>query len=147
MLGFQLVYHARYDLNLGDHVFPARKYRLIHDRLIAERFAEPADFVEPQPASDDDVLGVHDPGWVHRLKTGTLSGAEIVKLEIPYSREMVDGFWLPLAGLVWRPATLCAIASDSTSAEDFITRFRHMEKVFARFTMSPLPSDRYKTNA
>jgi acetoin utilization deacetylase AcuC-like enzyme len=100
MPGFQLVYHPRYDLNLGDHVFPARKYRLIHERLIAERFAEPADIVEPQPASDDDVLRVHHPGWVHRLKTGTLSEAEIIKLEIPYSREMADGFWLATGGTI-----------------------------------------------
>lgn len=98
MLPFQLVYHPRYDLKLGDHVFPARKYRLIHDRLLAERFAEPADFVEPRPASDEDVLRVHDAGWVRRLKTGTLSQAEIVKLEIPYSREMVEGFWLATGG-------------------------------------------------
>ncbi len=100
MLPFRLVYHPRYDLHLGDHVFPARKYRLIHDRLLAEHFAEAADFVEPQPASDDDVLRVHDPGWVHRLKTGTLTAAEIVKLEIPYSREMVDGFWLMAGGTI-----------------------------------------------
>jgi acetoin utilization deacetylase AcuC-like enzyme len=100
MLPFRLVYHPRYDLNLGDHVFPARKYRLIHDRLIAERFAAPADFAEPQPASDDDVLRVHDPGWVHRLKTGTLTDPEIVKLEIPYSREMVQGFWLATGGTI-----------------------------------------------
>jgi acetoin utilization deacetylase AcuC-like enzyme len=98
MLPFQLVYHPRYDLNLGDHVFPARKYRLIHDRLLRERFAEPGDFIEPEPASDDDVLRVHDPGWVQRLKTGTLSTAEIIKLEIPYSREMVEGFWLATGG-------------------------------------------------
>jgi acetoin utilization deacetylase AcuC-like enzyme len=99
-LPFQLVYHPRYDLNLGDHVFPARKYRLIHQRLLEERFAQPADFVEPRPASDDDVLRVHDPGWVHRLKTGTLSVAEIIKLEIPYSREMVEGFWLATGGTI-----------------------------------------------
>jgi acetoin utilization deacetylase AcuC-like enzyme len=97
-LPFQLVYHPRYDLNLGDHVFPARKYRLIHDRLLRERFAEPGDFIEPEPASDDDVLRVHDPGWVQRLKTGTLSTAEIIKLEIPYSCEMVEGFWLATGG-------------------------------------------------
>ena len=97
-LPFQLVYHPRYDLNLGDHVFPARKYRLIHDRLLRERFAEPDDFIEPQAASDDDVLRVHDPGWVQRLKTGTLSTAEIIKLEIPYSCEMVEGFWLATGG-------------------------------------------------
>jgi hypothetical protein len=45
MLPFQLVYHRRYDLNLGEHVFPARKYRLIHDRLLAEGLAQPVDFV------------------------------------------------------------------------------------------------------
>src|SRR3984885_398217 len=100
MLPFQLVYHPRYDLNLGDHVFPARKYRLIHTRLLAERFAEPADFIEPQPASDDDVLRVHDRAWVHRLQSGTLSQAEMVKLEIPYSREMVEGFWLAGGGTI-----------------------------------------------
>ncbi len=100
MLPFRLVYHPRYDLNLGDHVFPARKYRLIHDRLLAEHFAEPADFIEPQPASDEDVLRVHDPGWVHRIKTGTLTAAEILKLEIPYSREMVEAFWLMAGGTI-----------------------------------------------
>jgi acetoin utilization deacetylase AcuC-like enzyme len=100
MLPFRLIYHPGYDLNLGEHVFPARKYRLIHDRLLAEHFADPADFAEPQPASDDDILRVHDPGWMHRLKTGTLTAAEIVKLEIPYSHEMVEGFWLMAGGTI-----------------------------------------------
>ena len=100
MLAFQLVYHPRYDLNLGAHVFPARKYRLIHDRLLDEGFAEPGDFVEPEPASDGDILRVHDPGWVERLKNGTLSQAEIIQLEIPYSREMVNAFWLAAGGTI-----------------------------------------------
>lgn len=100
MLPFQLVYHPRYDLNLGDHVFPARKYRLIHDRLLEEGFADLDDFVEPEAASDDDVLRIHDADWVRRLKTGTLSEAEIMRLEIPYSREMVAGFWLATGGTI-----------------------------------------------
>jgi acetoin utilization deacetylase AcuC-like enzyme len=98
MLPFKLIYHPGYDLNLGAHVFPSRKYRLIHDRLLDEGFAHPMDFVEPEPVSDEDVLRVHDAGWVHRLKTGTLSQAEIVTLEIPYSKQMVDGFWLAAGG-------------------------------------------------
>lgn len=100
MLPFQLVYHPRYDLNLGEHVFPARKYRLIHDRLLEEGFADLRDFVEPEPADDLDVLRVHDAGWVARLKTGTMSAAEIARLEIPYSREMVEGFWLATGGTI-----------------------------------------------
>jgi len=100
MLPFKLIYHPQYDLNLGEHVFPYRKYRLIHDRLLAEGFAETADFVEPLPASDEQILLVHEPGWVHRLKTGTLSQAELLQLEIPYSRAMVDAFWLATGGSI-----------------------------------------------
>jgi acetoin utilization deacetylase AcuC-like enzyme len=100
VLPFQLVYHPGYDLNLGEHVFPARKYLLIRDRLLQERFAQAGDFVEPAPASDDDVLRVHDPGWVHRLQAGTLGEAELARLEIPYSRQMVEGFWLATGGTI-----------------------------------------------
>ncbi len=98
MLPFKLVYHPGYDLNLGDHVFPAQKYRLIRDRLLAEHFAQPEDFVEPAPAPDEDVLRVHDKDWVERLKNGTLTFYDILKLEIPYSRQMVRGFWLAAGG-------------------------------------------------
>jgi len=100
MLPFRLVYHPGYDLNLGAHVFPSRKYRLIRDHLIDEGTAHPADFVETAPASDEDILRVHDSGWVHRLKTGTMTDAEMIRLEIPYSREMVNGFWLATGGTI-----------------------------------------------
>jgi acetoin utilization deacetylase AcuC-like enzyme len=100
MLPFKLVYHPGYDLNLGAHVFPSRKYRLIHDHLLDERFADPMDFIQPEPASDEDVLRVHEPGWVQRLKTGTLTPLEILRLEIPYSAQMVDAFWLASGGTI-----------------------------------------------
>lgn len=100
MLPFKLVYHPGYDLNLGAHVFPARKYRLIHDRLLDEGFAGPMDFVEPQSASDVEILRVHEPGWVQRLKTGSLTPQEILRLEIPYSKEMVEAFWLATGGTI-----------------------------------------------
>jgi len=100
MLPFKLVYHSGYDLNLGAHVFPARKYRLIHDHLLDKGFAEAMDFVEPQPASDEDILRVHEPGWVQRLKAGTLTPQEILRLEIPFSRQMVEAFWLATGGTI-----------------------------------------------
>ena len=39
MLPFRLVYHERYDLHLGDHVFPSKKFKWLHDRLLWTRFA------------------------------------------------------------------------------------------------------------
>ena len=53
MLPFKLVYHERYDLNLGAHVFPSQKFRLIAEALRAEGIATTADFLRPEPASDD----------------------------------------------------------------------------------------------
>ncbi len=98
MLPFKLVWHPGYDLNLGDHVFPSQKFRLIRERLLAEGFACPGDFVQPEPPPDDDVLLVHDREWVDKLRHGTLTYYDILKLEIPYSRQTVRAFWLAAGG-------------------------------------------------
>jgi acetoin utilization deacetylase AcuC-like enzyme len=98
MLPFRLVYHEGYDLNFGEHVFPTQKYRLIRERMLAEKLASLADFVTPEPAPEQDLVLVHDEGWIRRLRTGTLSFHEILKLEIPYSRQMVRAFWLAAGG-------------------------------------------------
>src|SRR5512141_1196239 len=98
MLPFRLVYHDAYDLNLGEHVFPSRKYRLVRARLIEESFAVPDDFDEPAPAQDDDLRLVHSDEWIRKLRTGTLTYHDIVRLEIPYSRKTVEAFWLAAGG-------------------------------------------------
>jgi acetoin utilization deacetylase AcuC-like enzyme len=100
MLPFKLVYSEGYDLNLGQHVFPSQKYRLIHRRLLETGMASPEDFLEPAPATDEDILLVHDAGYVRRLKTGTLSYQEIIQMEIPYSRQMVEAVWLATGGTI-----------------------------------------------
>jgi acetoin utilization deacetylase AcuC-like enzyme len=100
MLPFKLVYSDDYYLPIGTHVFPAEKYKRIHDRLLATGVAEPSDFVAPRPAADEDVLLVHTPQYVHKLKTGTLSAMEELQMEIPYSPELVRAFWLAAGGSI-----------------------------------------------
>lgn len=100
MLPFKLVYHERYDLNLGAHVFPSQKYRLIFERLTAEGIALREDFLRPEPASDTDILRVHTAEWVKKLKAGTLTLSDIMKLEVPYSPELVEAFWLAAGGTI-----------------------------------------------
>lgn len=100
MLPFKLVYCENYDLHLGDHVFPSSKYRLIHQKLLAEGFADGGDFLAPEPARDEDVLLVHGQEWVRKLRHGLLSYTDIMRLEIPYSREMVDAVWLSAGGSI-----------------------------------------------
>ncbi len=100
LLPFKLVYHERYDLNLGPHVFPSQKFRLIHEMLLCEGIAAPEDFVHPNPASDEDLLRVHAEEWVHTLKTGTLTASEIMLLEVPYSKELAEAVWLAAGGTI-----------------------------------------------
>ncbi len=100
MLPFKLVYHERYDLNLGPHVFPSQKFRLIHEMLLREGIAVPQDFLRPDPASDEDILRVHTLDWVHKLKTGTLTASDVMLLEVPYSPELVEAVWLAAGGTI-----------------------------------------------
>ena len=100
MLPFKLIYSDANYLPIGNHVFPAEKYRRVRDRLITTGVADANDFLEPQPATDQDILLVHKPDYVQKLKTGTLSPREEMEMEIPYSRDLVDAFWLAAGGSI-----------------------------------------------
>lgn len=100
LLPFKLVYHENYDLNLGPHVFPSQKFRLIYEKLLRESLAAEADFLRPIAASDEDILRVHTADWVRKLKTGTLTASEIMLLEVPYSPELVEAVWLAAGGTI-----------------------------------------------
>jgi acetoin utilization deacetylase AcuC-like enzyme len=98
MLPFKVIYHPQYDLDLGAHVFPSQKFRLIHEALLAEGIAEPGDFLQPEAAPDMDVLRVHTPAYVNKLQTDSLTLSERMKLEIPVSDSTRMGFWLAAGG-------------------------------------------------
>jgi acetoin utilization deacetylase AcuC-like enzyme len=100
MLPFKLVYHPRYDLRLGAHVFPSQKYRLVHDKLLADQVATSGDFLTPEPATDADILRVHSQDYVYKLKNGSLTHAEILRIEVPYSKELVEACWLAAGGSI-----------------------------------------------
>src|ERR1700685_2423070 len=127
MLPFKLIYHERYDLKLVVHVFPSQKYRLVHDKLLADKVATPDDFLAPAAASDADVLRVHSQDYVYKLKNGSLTDAEILRMEIPYSKELVEGCWLAAGGSILAGQR----AGRRASAAAVITRMPTMAKVFA----------------
>jgi acetoin utilization deacetylase AcuC-like enzyme len=99
-LGFKLVYSDDYYLPIGQHVFPAEKYRRIHQRLLDTNVAEESDFVTPRSASREEILLVHTPQYVDKLINGTLSRQEQAQMEVPYSPELVRAFWLAAGGSI-----------------------------------------------
>jgi len=91
------VYSERYQIDLGLHVFPTAKYR-----LIAERLSQRPDitFVEPEPATWAQLALVHTAEYLAKMRDGTLGETELEQLELPWSVGMVDGFRLMVGGTI-----------------------------------------------
>ena len=97
---FRFVYSDAYWMvDLGNHVFPAEKYRLVYEKLL-HKGAKKENFEAPEPALDDDLLLVHAPKYLKKLKTGRLSQAEIMTMELPYSPELLDFAQLMVGGTI-----------------------------------------------
>jgi acetoin utilization deacetylase AcuC-like enzyme len=94
----RVFYSPRYHIDIGSHVFATRKYQLLHDRIRAS-FPD-AMFVEPRPASWDDLALVHTPEYLHKTQTGEFSVAELAQLELPWSPGVAEGFRLMTGGTI-----------------------------------------------
>jgi histone deacetylase 11 len=84
-----LVYHPRYNITAFGlerlHPFDSRKYRRIHDALIARGLRRRRDFVRPRPVSRRDLLRVHTEGYLRSLRSPeALAGI----LEVPVVRRL-----------------------------------------------------------
>ena len=95
-----VVYSARYRIDIGPHVFPTRKYALIVERLLERGLLRPADIVEPRPATWDELALVHTRDYLTKMRDGTMTAEDIAQLELPWSREMADGFRTMVGGTI-----------------------------------------------
>jgi len=71
------------------HRFPMRKYSLLHERVLAEQIVPPERVVAPAPAGDDDLLRVHEAGYLERLERDELSPKEVRRIGFPATPELV----------------------------------------------------------
>ena len=95
-----IVYSARYQIDIGLHVFPTDKYRRVHARLVETGVVDAADVLEPEPASWDELALVHTPDYLAKLRAGTLALEDVAQLELPWSPEIVEGFRLMVGGTI-----------------------------------------------
>ncbi len=87
----RVVYSPRYHLDLGPHVFPTTKYRLVAE-AVRRAGLVPDGFAEPVAATWADLALVHTPAYLDALRAGTLSAEDIARLEIPCTPVLVEGF-------------------------------------------------------
>jgi len=96
----KVVFSPRYQIDIGTHVFPTRKYQLVRDRLLDTGTIDPSALVEPQPASWEDLALVHTGEYLANLRNGTLPDDDLAQLELPWSVEMVEGFRAMVGGTI-----------------------------------------------
>jgi acetoin utilization deacetylase AcuC-like enzyme len=96
----RILYSPRYAIDLGLHVFPTEKYRLVHDELLRRGLVQSSDVVEPVMATWDELSLVHTADYLQRMRDAAMTKEDIAQLELPWSQEMVDGFRLMAGGTI-----------------------------------------------
>jgi len=105
------VYSDRIYADIGDHVFPIEKYGLVRQRLIEEGILTADDFIEPEMATDEDLLLVHTKEYVHDLMS-MLWTERTYASELPLTEEIRDSYLLGTGGtiLACQRALECRVA-------------------------------------
>lgn len=97
----RLVYSKGYAVDIGQHVFPTSKYKLIKKQILKDPFLkERIGFVSPMKAREEDILLAHDKAYIHKLMSGALSREEIMRMELPYSEQLVEASMLCCGGTI-----------------------------------------------
>jgi len=95
----RFVYSPKYEVDVGSHVFPTSKYRLVRERLLAEGLAREDDFVEPTPASRAELELVHTPEYLDDLEQ--LRWTDRTRFsELPLTKPIVDAYVLAAGGTI-----------------------------------------------
>lgn len=93
------IYSDLYYVNLGEHVFPVEKYRLVYERLFHEGFITPENTFFPSLAEPEDLLLVHTANYLKDLDNLSPSSSTMFS-ELPLTREIVQGYRLFAAGSI-----------------------------------------------
>lgn len=95
----KFIYSPAYLVNLGPHVFPIAKYRMIYERLRQQYHVPEAEFENPQPATREQLLRVHTPEYLADLEQLKFTERTAYS-ELPLTHEVVAMFRLAAGGTI-----------------------------------------------
>ena len=95
-----VVHSDGYFADIGLHVFPTRKFRLVREEIVRRGLLGDGEVLAPEPASEEQVVRVHERAYVQKLVQGKLSVLEEAVLELPYSRQLVTASFLCAGGSI-----------------------------------------------
>ena len=94
------VHHDGYFAEIGLHVFPMKKFRMIRDEIVRRGIVRDDEVLVPTSASLEQVLRVHDREYVEKLVHGRMSALDEALLELPYSPGLVQASFLCAGGSI-----------------------------------------------
>ncbi|MFB6240792.1 MAG: histone deacetylase, partial [Gemmatimonadota bacterium] len=93
-----VVWHEAYEVDLGEHVYPTAKYRLVRDRLEEEGLLDRVRLLRPDPAPRGDLERVHRADYLRKIREGDFTRQEELRLEVPFSAELRRAMRLACGG-------------------------------------------------
>jgi acetoin utilization deacetylase AcuC-like enzyme len=92
-----VVHSPGYQCDIGTHVFPMEKFGLLRQRLLDEGDVPADGFLEPAPASREDLLRVHTAEYVDDLEQLRWT-LRTMSSELPLTAEIVRAYRLAAGG-------------------------------------------------
>jgi acetoin utilization deacetylase AcuC-like enzyme len=114
------IYSDNYNIPLQGHVFPAIKFSLIYKKLKEDPRFENHKFIEPVPATIDQLKLVHDKEYLNDLIYLRFS-KRVYRSELPLNKEIIDAFFLATGGTI----LAAELALDAGRAMNLSGGFHH----------------------
>ena len=72
------------------HRFPMEKYELLRKNLVETNVVKETELKIPPAATDEEILAVHAAEYLQKLKMGSQSRSEILKMGFPWSVQLIE---------------------------------------------------------
>jgi len=95
----KFIFSEKYYADIGVHVFPIKKYLLIHPKLVTEGVITEQNTVEPKVASVEDLRLVHTRQYINDL-LGLRWTPSTMRSELPISRGILEAYLLATGGTI-----------------------------------------------
>ena len=82
------------------HTFPKNKYPLLRKRISEKLDGEMVEMSIPHPATDEQILRVHDAAYFRRFVNGELTAKEIRRVGLPWSPQIVQRARYSIGGTI-----------------------------------------------
>jgi acetoin utilization deacetylase AcuC-like enzyme len=87
----KVFYSDRFVLPLPEgHRFPMKKYSMLREKVDEDGLCGAGELRIPHPVTDEEILRAHDPAYLKKVVSGTLTDKEMRRIGFPWSKRMVE---------------------------------------------------------